>query len=356
MDEEFCPSLSVVMPVFNCELYLKEAIQSILKQSYGNFELIVIDDGSTDGSLKLLEEFACTDSRVHVISRENRGLVASLNEGIRVAKAPWIVRMDGDDISHPDRLQIQHKFLEKNPQVDILGSAIQLFGVGGNRLKKYPTSHEGIKYNLMFESSFAHGSVVMRKARLMELMYDPKMEYAEDYDLWIRASIAGWRMANLSEVLLYYRQHEFQSSTQKFAKQQELSVELRTPYWMSIFTQLGLDTSSILDILELRRFKPQSYDINKINRGIRSLITSLTGEPRAVIYAASIPLYIRAASQTPNIIKSWISATSSFNAPFNKRFSVAVILFLMRIFRVVPDSSLYFFLQKYFLQLFSRKS
>lgn len=356
MSKSLNPSLSVVMPVFNCESFLEEAVVSILNQTYRNFELIIIDDGSTDGSLSLLKKLAQTDSRIKLISRENRGLVHTLNEGILVARAPWIARMDGDDISHPDRFQCQIDFLQKNNQVDILGSAIQLFGDGANRIKKYPTSHQGIQYNLMFESSFAHGSVVMNALKLKRMMYNFQMEYAEDYDLWIRCSMAGWQMANLPEVLLFYRQHARQSSVKKFAKQQELSVELRTPYWVNIFANLGIDPSAISHILELRRFKPKSYEIDKIDYGIRSLLSKLTGEPRAVIYGASIPLYVRAASQTKGIVDHWIGATYSFNVPLYKRLPVMIVLFLMRLFRVVPDSGLYFVLQKYFFLIFSGKS
>ena len=118
--------ISVVLPVFNGDKYLSEAIESILNQTYINFEFIIINDGSTDGSLTIIENYRVKDNRIVVISRENKGLIASLNEGIRIANGGYIARMDQDDLSLPTRLEEQVKFMDSN-QLDICGTYVQLF-------------------------------------------------------------------------------------------------------------------------------------------------------------------------------------------------------------------------------------
>ena len=147
--------VSVVMSVYNSEKYLPEAIESILNQTYTNFEFIIINDGSTDNSLRIIKEYANKDKRIIVISRENKGLIFSLNEGIEVSKGKYIIRMDADDISLPNRLKIQLDFMEKNKDIAICGTVAITFDENNNeRVWKVYEDEKMIKAELLFSSPF----------------------------------------------------------------------------------------------------------------------------------------------------------------------------------------------------------
>jgi len=199
------PLVSVVLSVYNGEKYLDEAIESILNQSYENFEFIIIDDGSSDKSLEIIHSYK--DKRIIVISRENRGLVSSLNEGIEVAKGVYIARMDADDISLATRLEEQVIFMEKNLDVGICGTGIIGFG---EDIKEKPwllsSADKTIKTELLFSSCFAHPTVMIRRELIVKnkLFYNEEFLHAEDFELWTR--MVGYaKFANVKRALLKYR-------------------------------------------------------------------------------------------------------------------------------------------------------
>ncbi|WP_152184252.1 glycosyltransferase family 2 protein [Sulfurimonas indica] len=201
--------ISVVMPVYNAEKYLDEAIQSILNQTYKNFEFIIINDGSTDKSLKIIESYAKEDSRIILVSRENRGLVYSLNEGIEKAKGKYIARMDADDISLSHRFEEQIVLMESN-KLDICGSHYLLVDQNNNinGLNITPLSHEMCFLSLAAKVPFAHPSVMMRKGFLTKhnLLYgQSQYTIAEDFDLWMRMYEHGAKFGNVNDILLRYR-------------------------------------------------------------------------------------------------------------------------------------------------------
>ena len=206
------PAISVVLPVYSAEKYLDAAIKSVLAQTFTNFELILINDGSTDGSLKILERFAQKDARCIVFSWENKGIVASLNQGIFLAKADIICRMDADDICLPHRLEKQFEYLRAHPECVAVGSNILLIDPEGLPIVTwtYLHTHEEIdRLNLTGSvgSCICHPSVAIRKSSLLAVgAYRLGFEYAEDYDLFLRLAELG-KLANLPEVLLKYRQH-----------------------------------------------------------------------------------------------------------------------------------------------------
>lgn len=204
------PLVSVVLPVFNGERYLFEAIQSILNQSYKNFELILINDGSTDKSPGIIKDFAGLDSRIVVISRENRGLVESLNEGIVAARGKYIARMDADDIACTKRFEKQVAFLENNANVGILGTWVEIFGENQvSKIWQPPPKDEECRAMLLFSNPVAHPSVMMRKQLFdnFKIRYRKEFKNIEDYDLWVQAMDVT-AFANLPEPLLRYRQLE----------------------------------------------------------------------------------------------------------------------------------------------------
>lgn len=212
------PQVTVLMPVYNSTLYVKDAINSILNQSFQNFEFIIIDDASTDESLTIIKSF--NDPRIQIIEKPaNTGYTNSLNIGLALARGEYIARMDSDDISLPERLSKQVAFMKLHPKVGVCGSWIETFGFS-NRIRRYKTEHEQIKIELLSRSSFAHPSVILRKAMLdqLSIKYKVESEPAEDYELWVRLS-EYCELANIPEVLLRYRIHEKQV-TSRFSKQQ----------------------------------------------------------------------------------------------------------------------------------------
>lgn len=212
------PQISVIMPVYNSNQFLEESISSILNQTYKKFELLIIDDGSKDQSLRTIKTFK--DSRIRLISHKtNRGIVDSLNEGIAMSRGEYIIRMDADDISLPNRFETQVNFMKNNPKVGVCGSWIEVFGKY-NYIWKTPVTDSEIKLKLFFESAIAHPSVCIRKSVLVNnnLRYDSKFQYAEDYMLWYKISKVSL-LANIPKVLLKYRTHRAQIGSRLKTKQ-----------------------------------------------------------------------------------------------------------------------------------------
>lgn len=201
------PIISVVMSVYNADKYLDEAIRSILNQTYKNFEFIIINDGSMDTSLEIIKNYKEQDERIVLVTRENRGLIASLNEGIEKAKGKYIARMDADDISLPNRFEEQVKFMEENLQIGICGSCVEMFGDSVKKKQwKLSISSERLKAELLFSSCFAHPSIMIRRDLLVSnnLFYDKNFLHAEDFELWTRLSSIT-NFSNLQKVLMKHR-------------------------------------------------------------------------------------------------------------------------------------------------------
>lgn len=204
MNDQLHPKVTVLLPVYNGGLHLKEAISSILSQDLSDFEFLIINDGSTDNSPETINSFK--DPRIRVINNEtNLGLIKTLNNGIDSARGDYIVRMDSDDISLRQRLRKQVSFMDANPEVGICGTWVRTFGKK-RETWKYPVTHDEIKASLLFRTCFAHSSVIMRTAMLKEhgLYYDENFIYAEDFELWQRCATL-FRLANIPEVLQMYR-------------------------------------------------------------------------------------------------------------------------------------------------------
>jgi glycosyltransferase involved in cell wall biosynthesis len=216
MEEVIVPKISVIMPVYNCEAYVKEAIDSILNQTFSDFELIIIDDCSTDSTLSIVKSYG--DPRINVVEKEqNTGYTNSLNSAILIAKGKYIARMDGDDISLPERFEKQLEFLEKNSDVILCGTGVEI--IGKNQISQYPSNHEMIKIQLCYNASFYHPTIMIRKLVLLENNYNKEFEPAEDYELWTRLVHIG-KLANLDEVLLQYRIHQSQTSNVRKQEQE----------------------------------------------------------------------------------------------------------------------------------------
>lgn len=204
------PLVSFLVPVYNAAPYLAQALESIRAQTFGDFELIAVDDGSTDQSKKILDQFAARDARITVISRPNTGIVGALNDGLKRARGEFIARMDGDDIALPGRLQAQIDYLQKHPDCAVLGTSVQIIDSRGAVVDRYdpPIAHDQILAELLRGNGGAliHPSVVFRASALGENRYDPAYCKVEDLDLYLRLSHEG-RLANLPLIGLQYRHH-----------------------------------------------------------------------------------------------------------------------------------------------------
>lgn len=202
------PTVSVVMGVFNAERYVSTAIESILGQSFADFEFLIIDDGSSDATLRIVREYASRDVRIRVIAHDhNRGLGHVLNEGVQKARGEYVARMDADDISIPIRLERMVAHLRDNPDVDIVGSyAAEIDDEGQEReLRRVPLGHEKI-VELIWMCPIIHPTVMFRRRRILEVgSYSPTVRRRQDYELWFRCAHAGLRFENIPEPLLLYR-------------------------------------------------------------------------------------------------------------------------------------------------------
>lgn len=219
------PTVSVIMAVRNGARYLPAAVESILAQTFGDFEFIIIDDGSDDGVTRpLLEDFARRDARVRLVSRPNRGLTASLNEALALVTGEFVARMDGDDVATPDRLRLQVEFLRANPDVVLLGGAYELIDDEDRKIRVWqPAGDDATLQRHCLEGStpICHPLAMMRAAAVQRVGgYDESYAVAQDLDLWLRLGEAG-RMACLPDVLLRYRQHAQSVSEKKQRLQTE---------------------------------------------------------------------------------------------------------------------------------------
>ena len=205
------PKVSVLLPVWNGEAFLEQAIDSVLGQTLSSFELIVIDDGSSDRSAAIAEGFTSRDDRVRTLRRPHEGLSASLNAGIAAARGDYVARMDADDVSVPDRLQKQVEYLDAHPACVAVGTWIEVVDEAGRPLglKTYVTTHAEISAALLDGiSPMAHPTVVVRGDALRAAGgYDARCYPSEDLDLWFRLGESG-ELANLGEALLRHRRHK----------------------------------------------------------------------------------------------------------------------------------------------------
>ena len=222
------------MSVHNAGRFLAKAVASVRDQTFSDFEFIIIDDGSTDGSGELLERFAAADERIRLVRRENRGLTASLNEGVSLARAALIARMDADDVSLPQRFERQMAFLERHPDVVAVGTSCLAMDEDDDQICPYPAEldHERIdQVNLRHGGGIAHPTAMIRRDALLAIGgYDERFHVAQDMDLFLRLGERG-RLANLPDILLHYRLHDTAASARRLGEQAEAAREAVRLAW-----------------------------------------------------------------------------------------------------------------------------
>jgi len=220
------PKITILMPVYNGGKFVREAINSILCQTFTDFEFIIIDDGSTDNSVSIVESY--NDSRIILKhNTSNLGLIKSLNKGLELAKGKYIARMDADDFSKPNRLELQNNFMDYNHDVGVCGTWVQVIGEQ-NAIWKPPIADDNIRSSMVFENVIYHPTSMFRRNLLEKnnIYYNESMNCAEDYAFWLQWS-AYTKLANVGEILLNHRIHPESIGATNKNKQQEIASQIR---------------------------------------------------------------------------------------------------------------------------------
>jgi len=277
------PLISVILPVYNGERFVISALRSILQQSVSDIEVIVINDGSTDSTEGLLSQIR--DERLRLVSRPNRGLIDSLNEGVSLATGKYIARMDADDIAHPKRFELQLEFMRRH-DLHLCGSAIRTFGAS-SKIKRYPSDDKTLKYGMLFlGKSFPHPTVIGLREVFEKFPYDKEFVHAEDAALWLKIiSLDGIRVGNHPKPLLKYRLHQEQVSAVHSLSQTAMETKLismalgmlEVPYNDSLLkTHVGLRRKipavSVVDILNYGEWLVQLQQILETRWGSSRVI------------------------------------------------------------------------------------
>ena len=230
------PQLTVLMPVYNGGPFLRSAIESILNQDFSDFDFLIIDDGSTDGSHEIAASYA--DPRIRLESNgRNLGLIATLNRGLDLAKGTYVARMDADDIAFSDRLSKQLAFMKAHPEIGLCGTWYERDYMDGTSIMTPPEDDASIRFFLIFDTVFAHNTIMFRRKFLEDhgLRYDPDFRHAEDFEFWTRCS-RHTQVANLPEVLLRYHYHADNTSNRHRDEQIQTADRIRCRY----LSDLGL--------------------------------------------------------------------------------------------------------------------
>ena len=209
------PETTVLIPAYNCGKYLKETLDSVLKQTYQDYEILIIDDGSTDDIDEVVGAYK--DKRIlYLKNPENLGIVHTLNNGLEIATGEFIARMDADDLMLGNRLEEQVTFLKRNLDYGMVGGWYKITDESGHLLNtsRTPQEHEFLRLGLTFRNQFAHPAVTMRTSIVRELKYNPELQYCEDHDLWIRFS-EKTKVTNLPGMYLSYRWYPGNSCNRK---------------------------------------------------------------------------------------------------------------------------------------------
>lgn len=231
------PEISVIMPVYNAEKYLSESIESILNQSYSDFELLILNDSSTDNSKEIITQYQKKDPRIILIDKvKNIGPANLRNEGFNLARGNFIALMDADDIAMPNRFEKQIQILKNNPEIGVCGTWFTFFGGKKNRVIRHSEKHDVIKISFLHNCSIGNPTVMLRKKNLNGLEFNNDYVPVEDYDLWSRL-LSKTTFYNIPESLLNYRQHDDNISKTKI---ENVSRSIRNVK-INQMSQFGID-------------------------------------------------------------------------------------------------------------------
>ncbi|MFT3918502.1 glycosyltransferase family 2 protein [Cloacibacterium sp.] len=312
--------LSVIMSVYNGEKHLVQAIESILNQTYQNFEFIIIDDCSTDNSLDILEEYAKKDSRIKIIKKEKnlgiKGFIENLNLGISIAEGKYIARMDADDISLPERFQKQVDFLEKNPEIILVGAQLNFINeqneITGEAIGAL--EHRDIVKRITSKIPLFHPVIMFRKDQ--NIQYREKFLYCEDYDLYLNLITQGKKLANINEKLLNYRVLKTSISRKGDNFVKKLMVE-KALYFYKLRYKIGKDFYENFNNLEV-------LEINNINH---------KNSKSELFFAMDIAIKLNKKEQLDFLLKKFKKYYQKEKIPFKYYIFSKLPLIIFRLFK-----------------------
>lgn len=310
------PEISVILPVYNAEKYIRNSIESILHQSFKDFELIIINDGSIDNSDAIISSF--NDVRICYYANDtNLGLIKTLNKSINLSKGRYIARMDADDICMPDRLKKQFVYMESHKHIVLCGTWARIIDESGTfkgRIRRID-SHNLIRVNMLFTTPFIHPSIMIRKEILEYNRYNENALHCEDLELWMRlAQNIKYHFANLPEYLIHYRIHLSNISIQNSNFQDEKRMQLIRPYVENLVGSVSDNeliihflafTSSALSFSERKQVKLWLENLSRLNnlkkqyhpKSLDALllsrwfITCVRGKSYKNLFSISLPWY-----------------------------------------------------------------
>jgi glycosyltransferase involved in cell wall biosynthesis len=322
------PEISVILTVYNGECYISKAIESILTQTFRDFELIVINDGSNDTTSKIIELFS--DPRIVYLQNEkNCGIAKSLNRGLCIAKGRYIAIMDADDISMPERFSKQFEFLENNPEIGVCGTWINVIDTAGNLVDncRYPVSSKVISYLLLFYNCIANPTTMYRKKIVMDVgNYNTEFIASMDYDLWTRI-IGHYKFSNMPEFLLDYRIHGGNISNNREKNHHEnyiirknaienlleyplsLNEDVAVNEWTKPISKMNLNEIFLIEALISKIYKKiflnnnlSHHEIEEINLFFAKQVIHLAGLSKPISKIACIKLFTHGVRYDPAIL------------------------------------------------------
>lgn len=311
------PKISLIMSVYNGEDYLAETIDSVLSQTFTEWEFIIINDCSTDKTSQMLEEYAAKDNRIKVHTNEtNLRLPSSLNKALSLAQGKYVARMDADDICMPDRLQKQYDFMESNPQIDLSSCRFMtlkngVYSSGGCGGKG---DNESIKALLLVTNPILHPGIIAKAEVIKELGYDKNFTCTEDMELWTRFVLNNKRVEILSEYLMIYRLHDKQITETTLDKQKKEVIKVQKNYFSKLLEPMTEEQEEFYINGVYFRKNTNISEFIKFYKWARSVFKTNNLDKEALNYAffEILAEYKRKGISKSNLIKGMMS----FGIPF----------------------------------------
>ena len=319
------PTVSVLMPVYNGARYLRASIESVLGQTFTDFEFLIVDDGSTDRTQDIIRGYE--DPRIRLVNNDqNTGLAKSLNRGLRLARGGLIARHDADDVSMPFRLETQHRFLVAHPEIALLGAQASLIDQNGHTIFDHtsmPLDSLSIRWQLMFGNPILHPSVMFRRSVVLQDLggYDEQYQLSEDYDLWSRLA-QQYEVANLPDVLIAYRRHVDSTSAGHSPPAELISLNLERfsgfrvipSEWTTLITSLrvgkAIESERLLNLFDelFNSYCNEQID-SDVDIRLRPYLARLYGQVAYKLAMAnrrldSIRIFVQAVKMDPAILKN----------------------------------------------------
>lgn len=316
------PAVSIVLPFYNAQSWLEQTLSSLLRQTWRDFHIIAIDDGSSDGSVRLVETAKRAGLAITLLRNDrNLGIVESLNRGVDAAESKYVARMDADDICMPDRLAKQVQFMRQTG-VDICGSWFIEFGQGLPRVVRWPYREPALKAAMLFQNTICHPTVMARREVFEKYRYREEYLLAEDYDLFARAS-AEFRMANIPEPLLRYRRHRQQATQAKRDSMERVTRRIRVE---SLHAQ-GFASTESEQVLHNQIRAPESIECLDDLAGIETWLLKLLDmhsdhDAKQVVASQWVRACIRAAPLGARMLRKYHASPLRNLANFGIRTTI----------------------------------